>query len=87
LHDRKIKYLTCNLNFEFGYDLDKWQISMMIMMTWPPLREDYYSVILGVLHKRSSGMRGSLGENGHGNLVVRVSKIFNPNRREIRVPE
>ena len=36
---------------------------------------------------RSSGVKGSLGGSNYENLESELVKPFNPNRREIRVPE
>ena len=37
--------------------------------------------------KQSSGVRGSPGESIYEILELELTKSFNPNRREIRVPE
>ena len=37
--------------------------------------------------KQSTGVRGSPGESIYENLKFELEKSFNPNRREIRVPE
>ena len=37
--------------------------------------------------KQSSRVRGSLGVSSYENLVLELAKSFNPNRRELRVPE
>ena len=37
--------------------------------------------------KQSSGVRGSPGESIYVNLELELAKLFNPNRREIGIPE
>ena len=47
--------------------------------------KEYLRILL--ISRRSSEVRGSPGESIYENLELELTKPFNPNRREIRVPE
>ena len=56
---------------------------------WAQVLERTSQSIFGIFwcNKRSSGVRGSPGGSHCENLALELVKSFNPNRREIRVPE